>query len=289
VPGWKSAERFCASGQDCLLKSVPYTYLKTTPLIPTVSPVTSYYRTEGEGESLLILHGGWGYEVYPFDRQVEVLRTHWKVIMPDRSGYGRSTHISWGLPSDFHYLAAKETLAFLDSLNIQRTAVWGHSDGAVIGAIAAIMAPDRISGLILESFHYYAAKNHSRAFYEQLAYRPETLGDSLCGKFAVAHGQEYWKTIISSQGRAWLDIGEKTTRPDDDLYGGTLQKLATPSLFIHGRNDPRTEPGELDAVRRAVQKCDMRILNAYHSPHSEKAAADVTTKIALQFLQTIGR
>jgi pimeloyl-ACP methyl ester carboxylesterase len=268
---------------------VPYTYLKTTPLIPTVSPVTSYYRTEGEGESLLILHGGWGYGVYPFDRQIEVLRTRWKVIIPDRGGYGRSTHISQGLPSDFHYLSAKETLAFLDSLNIQRTAVWGHSGGAVIGAIAGIMAPDRISGLILESFHYYGAKNHSRAFYEQLAYRPETLGESLCGKFAAEHGQEYWKTIISSQGKAWLDIGEKTTSPDDDLYGGALQKLAIPSLFIHGRNDPRTEPGELEAVRRAVQKCDMRILNPIIVHIARRLLLYVTTKTALQFLQTLGK
>jgi 3-oxoadipate enol-lactonase len=267
------------------LKRVPYTYIKTSPLIPIVSPAEIYYRTEGEGESLLILHGGWGYGVYPFDRQVGVLRTQWKVIIPDRSGYGRSTRIVHGFPTDFHYLAATETLAFLDSLNVQRTAAWGHSDGAVIAAIMGIMAPDRISRLILESFHYYRAKNHSREFYEQLAYHPETLGESLCRKFEVEHGKEYWKTIISNQGKAWLDIGDKSISPDDDLYRGSLPRLLAPTLFIHGRHDPRTEPGELDAVRRAVQKCDMRILDAYHSPHSESATADLTTKIALEFLQ----
>lgn len=270
--------------QSVLVKIVPYTYLKTTPLIPGVSPVKIHYRIEGEGETLLVLHGGWGYGVYPFDRQIAALRTNWKVLVPDRSGYGRSTRVD-SFPSDFHYRAADETLEFMDELRIDRPVIWGHSDGAVIGAILGIIAPDRIRGLILESFHYYRVKNHSCEFFEKLAFHPETLGESLCAKFEAEHGKEYWKTIISSQAKAWFDLAATSKTADDDLYGGRLDTLQVPTLFIHGRHDPRTEPNELDAVRRAVRKCDMRILDAHHSPHSEPATADLTTRIALEFLR----
>ena len=264
---------------------MPYTYLKTTPLNPGVSPVKIHYTIEGEGETLLILHGGWGYGLYPFDRQIAAVRTNWKVIVPERSGYGRSTHIVDGFPTDFHYRAADETLAFLDELGIERSVIWGHSDGAVIGAILGIIAPDRVKGLILESFHYYRVKNHSREFFEKLAFHPESLGESLRTKFEAEHSKEYWKTIITSQARAWFDLAENSKSADEDLYGGRLHELQVPTLFIHGRHDPRTEPNELDAVRSAVRKCDMKVLDAYHSPHSEAGTADLTTRIAFEFLR----
>ena len=264
---------------------MPYTHLKTTPLIPGVSPIKIHYRIEGEGEPLLILHGGWGINVFPFDRQIATLRTNWKVIVPDRSGYGRSTHITGGLPTDFHYRAAEETLAFLDELGIDQSVIWGHSDGAVIGALLGLIAPDRVKGLILESFHYYRVKSRYIEFFEKFAFHPEASGASLCSKFEAEHGKDYWKTIITSQSRAWLDLAEKSKTADEDLYGGRLHELQVPTLFIHGRHDPRTEPTELDVVRTAVPTCDMKILDAYHSPHSEAATADLTTRIVLEFLK----
>ena len=136
---------------------------------------------------LLLLHGGWGYSLNPFNSQIEKLRHGFRVICPDRSGYGRSTHLDEfdDLPTDFHYHAAAETLSFLDSLGTERALLWGHSDGAVIAAIIGFTAPERVGGLILEAFHYYRMKPGSREFFETLAYQPETLGAELCERFAL--------------------------------------------------------------------------------------------------------
>jgi len=81
---------------------VPYIHLNTSQLVPYVSPVRIYYRDEGKGVPLVFLHGGWGYGLYPFDHQIAVLRSDWRLIAPDRGGYGRSTHIVGDLPTDFH-------------------------------------------------------------------------------------------------------------------------------------------------------------------------------------------
>ena len=102
----------------------------------------------------MFLHGGWGYEVYPFDTQLTAIGAQHRVIIPDRTGYGRSMRIP-GLPPDFHSRAAVETTTLLETLNIDRPILWGHSDGAVIAVMMALAAPSKFRGVILEAFHFY--------------------------------------------------------------------------------------------------------------------------------------
>ncbi len=226
--------------------------------------------------------------MYPFNRQIESLRNDYRVISPDRSGYGRSPRLVAELLSDFHYHAATETLGLMDSLRIERAFFWGHSDGAVIAAILGFTAPERVSGLILEAFHYYRFKPASRKFFEALAYKPEALGAEMCEKFASKLGADCWRQLITTHAKAWLQIANERAGPSDDLYAGRLREVITPTLFIHGRLDPRTEPGELDAVRRQLPQGEMHILdNGSHSPHSESATTDLTTRVVTKFLRKI--
>ncbi|MGI8732375.1 MAG: alpha/beta fold hydrolase [Pyrinomonadaceae bacterium] len=275
-----------------------YSVLQSSPLLPNVSPVEIYYLEEGAGSSkegagapsdgegvpILFLHGGWGYEMYPYDRQIAALSQEYRCITPDRSGYGRSQRLVGELPADFHYRAAVETLSFMDSLGIERAVLWGHSDGAVIAAIIGFTAPHRVSGLILEAIHYYAQKLSSREFFEALAFRPESLGVELRNRFALALGPD-WRGLITTHSRAWLQLARNMNGPRDDLYGGRLHEITAPTLIIHGRLDPRTEPGELDDVRRQLPHAEMHILDeGSHSPHSESATAELITGIARGFL-----
>lgn len=72
---------------------------------------------------------------------------------------------------------------------------------------------------------------------------------------------------------------------EHDAYAGRLREITAPTLVIHGRLDPRTEPGELEALRAQLPQSDVRILNeGSHSPHSESATADLVTEIAGSFL-----
>jgi pimeloyl-ACP methyl ester carboxylesterase len=264
---------------------MPIASLHTSPLVPGVSPVEIYYRDEGEGVPIVLLHGGWGYGLNPFKRQIENLCDEFRVVCPDRSGYGASTRLVDGFTNDFHYRAAGETLSLLDSLGIERAFFWGHSDGAVIAAILGFVAPQRIRGLILEAFHYYRMKPSSREFFETLAHQPEALGPEPRGRFALEFGEDYWRRLITSHARVWLEIALEASGPEDDLYGGRLHEISAPTLFIHGRLDPRTEPGELEAVSRQLPHAEMQVLGlGGHSPHSEAASADLATQLAKEFL-----
>jgi pimeloyl-ACP methyl ester carboxylesterase len=265
---------------------MPKVSLRSSPLVSGTSPVEIHYREQGEGPPLVLLHGGWGYGLNPFNHQLEKLQDEFRVVCPDRSGYRGSTPLVDGFTQDFHYRAAVETLNFLDALGIERAFFWGHSDGAVIAAILGFTAPDRVGGLVLEAFHNYRMKPSSRKFFETLAHEPEALGDELCNRFALEFGEQNWRQLITDHAKVWLEIG-LAEDAHEDLYGGRLKDISAPTLFIHGRLDPRTEPGELEAAAKQLPHAVVQILDAGHSPHSETASAALATKLARELLKNV--
>jgi pimeloyl-ACP methyl ester carboxylesterase len=254
-----------------------------TAFLDIDGPARIYYREAGAGAPLVFLHGGWGYEVYPFDRAIEALRGRFRILIPDRSGYGRSTPLT-KLPVDFHRRAAIEMTRFLDALNIERAVLWGHSDGAVIAALLALDVPRRFKGVIFEAFHYTKSKAGSVDFFREMISEPDIVGGRASIALARDHGEE-WRKVLDRNATAWLEIVESGS---GDLYDGRLSELRVPAMFIHGGRDPRTEPGDLEAVRRELPRAEIRILeDAGHSPHSEPGSADECVRIAADFLDRI--
>ena len=263
---------------------MPYVTVNESPLAES-QPARIYYREFGKGFPLVFLHGGWGYEIYPFDRQVEAFAGRFRILIPDRSGYGRSGRIR-KQPADFHHRAAVEVVSFLDALEIERPILWGHSDGAVIAALLGLRLPERFAGLIFEAFHYFRAKPQSREFFETMASDPGRLGERVCRTLARQHGEDYWEEMMALNGRAWLAIADESSHPLDDLYGGRLSQLTVPAVFLHGSRDPRTEPGELAAVRQQLPRVPLHVMEgAGHSPHSESAFAEECNRLAGDFFK----
>lgn len=256
--------------------------LAGSALLPAQRPIDIHYRDQGAGTPLLVLHGGWGYGFYPYDAQIAALPDH-RFVIPDRTGYGRSPHIR-ALPPRFHHAAAGEHEALLDALGIERCAIWGHSDGAVIAALMALRRPDRVTGIILEALHFDRAKPASRAFFETMRDRPEDFGPRVTARLAAEHGEPYWRTVLHAGGCAWLAIAAA----GDDLYDDRLPELAVPTLVIHGADDPRTEPGELDRFFALVPRAERCVIaGAGHAPHSERAASADATAAAAKFLHAL--
>ena len=288
---------------------MPFIDLARSPLAPGVSPVRTHYRDAGVGPPIVFLHSGWGYEIYPFDRQSAAFGTQHRIVIPDRSGYGKSTPIE-SLPPDFHQRAADETLALIDALELERPIVWGHSDGAIIALLLALGTPRAVAGVIAEATHFYKRKPRSRAFFESMRHAPRTLNDTVSAVLARDHGDR-WPDVIERHSLAWQRIAEEAASDTDDFYGGRLGEIAAPALILHGARDPRTEPGEIDALRGALDAVrgvrlqadhtdgpaeagrhvrNIVILPAGgHSPHSEAATVDDVQQIALAFIDGVQR
>ncbi len=267
---------------------MPTLELLHSPHAPDVRPVTIYYREFGGGKPLVFLHGGWGYGVYPFDAQIEAFKNEFRILIPDRSGYGHSSRAAGEMPLDFHRKAAAETIALLNALGIERAVLWGHSDGAVISAMIGLEAPERCEVLILEAFHYLRRKPGSRSFFERFAAHPEDLGEETRQMLAEDHGESDWGRVPRRNCGAWIRIADSVKKAEEDLYDGRLGELTVPTLFLHGSLDPRTEPGEMERVRNTVPQANMSfVANGKHSPHSEEDAAKECNAIARVFLKSI--
>jgi pimeloyl-ACP methyl ester carboxylesterase len=115
-----------------------------------VNDIEMYYAVYGEGEPVLLIHGGLGHaDVWGF--QVPALAENHKVIVADSRGHGRSTRSE----QPFGYeLMADDYLALLDHLGIDKTALVGWSDGGIIGLDIAIHHPERLSGLYAFAANY---------------------------------------------------------------------------------------------------------------------------------------
>ena len=263
------------------MKAVPSLAIASSPLAGGRG-VSITYRHEGSGPALLFLHGGWGYEAYPIE--IGALTAAHTVVIPNRSGYGGSSPLAaW--PPDFHYCAALETVAVLDSLGIEEAVWWGHSDGAVIAAMAAIHTPYRVKAVVLEALHYFADKPGSRAFFERMATDPDSFSASIRRTLASEHGPDQWRTTLRLDGRAWLDLADGAATPVANLYGDRLAEVQMPALVVHGGQDPRSEPGELEAILDALPQSRLSFHPAAgHCPHAE-SSKDAVLRAVTSFLE----
>jgi pimeloyl-ACP methyl ester carboxylesterase len=237
-----------------------------------------FYRDHGRGVVIVHLHGGWGYEIYPAPSTI-----HARVVIPDRTGYGRSTTID-DLPPRFHEAAAIETEAFLDEIGLDRCVVWGHSDGAVIAAILALRAPHRVRGVVLEALHREREKPRSRQFFTDMAEDPMRFGPRVAAILERDHGAR-WQDVIRMGGRAWLRIA---ATPDEDFFDNKLSTLNVPALVVHGDDDPRTEPDELARIRSELPRARFEIIEGGgHCPHAHPRTGEHVGTLISDFANSL--
>jgi 3-oxoadipate enol-lactonase len=261
---------------------VPDVFLARSPVAPDRAPVRLHVRARGVGPAVVLLHGGWGYEAYPFDVAFEALAPNRLVIAPDRAGYGRSGPVD-ALPRDFHRRMAEETVLLLDGLGLRSAALWGHSDGAVVAAWAAILHPERVDALVLEALHFRSAKPSSLEFFEGWLAAPERFDENVVGALVRDHG-ERWREVVERGGRVWLELIREGLRTGADLFDGRLGEIQAPTLLLHGAHDPRTEPGELEDAHRALGHAELAIFDAGHAPHASRRAGAEANARAVRFL-----
>ena len=108
-----------------------------------VNGAAIWYAMYGSGLPVVLLHGGLANSNYWGD-QVPVLAQNYQVIVIDSRGHGRSTRSA--APYGYE-LMASDVLGVMDKLGIQKAAIVGWSDGAIIGLSLAMNHPDRVARL----------------------------------------------------------------------------------------------------------------------------------------------
>jgi len=241
-----------------------------------------YYQEGGHGAPLLLLHAGWGRAINGFAYQQDKLADEFRMIAPDRRGYGRSTRVE-KLEADFHWQAADDMFALLDALDARETLVWGHSDGAVIGAIMAITQPASVRALIFEGGHLYNRKPLSLPLFEQLYRDPTALPLAAQTRLADYHGQAAWQHVIRNWAGAWLELGKR----EGDLYRGRLREITCPTLVMHGAHDEHTPVSEMQELAQRISGAHLSVYpRAGHCIHDARLDRATCTQEAREFFRS---
>jgi pimeloyl-ACP methyl ester carboxylesterase len=245
-----------------------------------------HYRIDGDGEPLLLLHGGTGCSEDWSYAGRERFAAEYKLIAPDARGHGRSSHLlralsAGGRPEKAitHRQCALDTLALLDHLGIARCRAVGVSMGGNILLHMATMQPERIAAMVAVSATMYfpaqareimrqvpAAENQSAAEWERMR-RSHTQGDVQV-------------VALWDWARGLADSYE-----DMNFTPPALGRITARALVVYGDRDP-LYPLEIGVeMYRAIPRAELWVVpGGGHGPVFG-AAADGFAREALRFLR----
>lgn len=191
--------------------------------------VTYYYEIRGQGEPLLLLHGGLG-TIEMFAPILPALGAGRQVIAVDLHGHGRTP--LGDRPMDLVAMG-RDMGVILERLGLRTVDVLGYSLGAGVAFQLAIQQPARVRRLCLVS-----------AAVSQDAFYPEILGmQAQVGAAMAEHMREtpMYRSYAAvapdpSAFPKLLDaIGDLMRRPYD--WSGDVAKLSMPVMLVYGDAD----------------------------------------------------
>ncbi len=214
--------------------------------MPTVprDDVSIYYETMGDGPPVVLGHS-FLCSGEMWSPQVEPLAERYRVINIDLRGHGRSGTVD--RPFSLYDLV-DDVLAVLDHLGIER-AVWaGLSISGMVALRAALVARERVSGLILVDTHAGAETFANKIQYPVMVAAARVFGTArlmprVARMFFCAHTRntrpelvEEWKERFSSVFLSSIAHTISALKPRESIVG-RLGEIDVPAVVIVGKED----------------------------------------------------
>jgi len=211
-----------------------------------VNGIKMYYATYGDGQPVILLHGGLGNADY-WGNQVPELAKHFRVIVADSRGHGRSTRT----PEAFSYdLMASDVLALMDYLKIKKADIVGWSDGGIIGLDIAIHHPERLNRLYAFGANYNTSA--LRAGLEQ---------NATFNKYIEKAGKDYQRlSKTPGQYDAFLGAISKMWSTQPDFSKKQLQSITAPTLIADGQYDEAIKRSHTEEMAELIPDAQLLIL-----------------------------
>ena len=116
-----------------------------------INGLKMYYEVKGEGNPLLVLHGGTG-SIESMTKIIDYFSESYRVIANDREGHGKTSDTD----KEFSYSRMTDnTVKLLDHLNLKQVNVIGYSDGGIIALELAMRYPERIKKAVYVGTNYH--------------------------------------------------------------------------------------------------------------------------------------
>lgn len=200
-----------------------------------VHDIEMYYELRGEGEPLILLHGGGGVGAN-WNLVFGEPPTGFRLVIPDLRGHGRSTNPS----RHFTFRqCAHDVLALLDHLEIERCKAIGVSLGAKTLLHLATQQPSRVDAMVLASAAPYFPEQARSLMRELLS---ENRSEAEWRHMREWHQDDEQIRALWGMARAFADSYD-----DLNFTPPYLSTITARTLIVHGDRD------ELYPVRLAVE------------------------------------
>lgn len=228
-----------------------------------------YYREVGQGQPVIVLHGGPGFDHNYLLPDMDRLADAFRLIYYDQRGRGKSAWNSQPAPVSLQS-EMDDLEALRAHIRLERAALLGHSWGGLLALEYALRHPEHVSHLILlntapvsyEDFQLFErhlstrdaedaermralesspafeeGDPETRAAYYRLYFQPTLrspeLLDRLSGRLEVDWTKESVLIARATTSRLWEETAEA---PGYNLLP-QITRLRTPTLVLHGDYD----------------------------------------------------
>jgi pimeloyl-ACP methyl ester carboxylesterase len=234
-----------------------------------VNGIKMYYAIYGQGDPILLIHGGLANADFWANQVIALSKTH-KVLVADSRGQGRSTRTAEPLSYD---LMASDYAALLDHLKIQKTAIVGSSDGGIIGIDLAMTHPERLTKLFAHA-----------ALVATGGEKPDATQSPAFSSYDAKTREDY-KRLSPTPGEydAFLDELGRMYGTQPNWPKEQLSKIRVPAAIVLGDHDELVKRDHADYMASVIPGAKLIILKDV-SHFAMLQDPDGYTKAILAFL-----
>ncbi|MFQ6040808.1 MAG: alpha/beta fold hydrolase [Candidatus Poribacteria bacterium] len=203
-----------------------------------IDGLTIYYASEGEGDSVVLLHG-WGGQSSSFKPVFDFLIKSYKVYMLDLPGFGRSgipPH-TWGT---FNY--ASFVSKVFAKLGITKAHIIGHSFGGRIAIVLAANFSKLVDKLILVNSAGIRPKRTVKyyAFITIAKIGKILLSPKIWGRYGERVKNALYNLVGSEDYRNAGELRDVLVKVVNEDLRALLPRIEVPTLLVWGGKDKKT-------------------------------------------------
>jgi len=218
----------------------------------------AYDDTGGDGPPVVLAHG-FMMDRRMFADQVAALRDRYRVVTWDERGHGETVYD--GGPFTY-WDSAADCLGLLDHLGIGRAVVGGMSQGGFVSLRVALVAPERVRGLILLDTQAGtedpdAAPLYEASFAEWVTNGPTDELADLSASIIIGDPDlnTTWKSIWMARPQEALASPGRTLLGRESI-ADRLAEISAPALVVHGTDDVAITMDKAEALAAGLSGCD---------------------------------
>ena len=234
--------------------------------------VRTWYEVEGQGDPLVLLHGGFCTNETWGPQRADFAADH-RTFLPERRAHGHTPDVVG--PLSYHDMA-EDTIDFLSSVVGGPAHLVGWSDGGIVALLVAIRRPDLARKIVATGANFKPPPQIGMAegLDELDADAPEMEMFRSMYEAASPDGAEHWPVVVGKMTEMF--------RAEPDIPIEDLGRIDAPTLVLVGDDDfvPLEHTIEL---YRTIPNSELAVVpGTSHAHFMEKPS--LVNRIILEFL-----